>query len=160
MATSTWFVMIPPTYASKSTAEKDLYDFRVQYPAGSQAWNDANAGKILSASESGEGQQLVKWQGPFATEAQAKTAQNPKQQSVNPVNDAVNAAQNSTTIGAFLGPVTTFLADITSAHFWERAGQVVLGFILISVGLAHITHAVPVASAIAKKVGVASAMLA
>src|ERR1035441_2135515 len=66
MATSTWFVMIPPTYASKSTAEKDLYDFRVQYPAGSQAWNDANAGKILSASESGEGQQLANREGSMA----------------------------------------------------------------------------------------------
>jgi len=160
MATNTWFVMIPPSYASDTATVKELYDFRVQYAAGSQAWNDANAGKILSASESGEGQQLVKWQGPFATEAEAKTAQAPRQQSPNPVNDAVAAAENSTTIGGLISKAGAFLDDLTSAHFWERIAEAVLGLLLLSVGVAHLTHSLPAATAIAKHVGVASAMLA
>ena len=111
---NTWFVMIPPGYASKSTAEKELVDFRVQYQAGSQAWNDANAGRVLSAAESGEGQQLVKWQGPFATEAQALAAQNPQQQSPNPLNDAANAAQNAT------GILGSLISALPSANTWIR----------------------------------------
>lgn len=125
---NTWFVMIPPGYASKSTAEKELVDFRVQYSYPSQAWTDANAGKILSASESGEGQQLVKWQGPFATEAEAKTAQNPQQQSPNPLNDATNAAENST--GILNWPTFEHLRP-----FMVRVVKVVIGGVLIIAGM-------------------------
>jgi hypothetical protein len=160
---NTWFVMIPPAYASDATAEKELVDFRIQYPYPSQAWTDANAGKILSASESTMGQQLVKWQGPFATEAQAQAAQNPQQQSVNPVNDAVNAAENSSVISTaagLIGKTGKFIDDLTSAAFWERIAEAVIGLLLLSIGVAHLTHSLPAATAIAKHVGVASAMLA
>src|ERR1035441_7162334 len=130
MATNTWFVMIPPGYATQSTAAKQKVDFRIQYPAGSQAWTDANAGKILSPSESTMGQQLVKWQGPFATEAQAQAAQNPTQQSANPVNDAVFAAQTAnipaiTGLSQFFTEVTGFMKfvekvfeDLVNPKFW------------------------------------------
>jgi hypothetical protein len=139
MATNTWFVMIPPSYASKSTAEKELVDFRVQYAAGTQAWNDANAGKILSASESGEGQQLVKWQGPFATEAEAQTAQNPQQQSLNPVNDATNAAENATGALGIPASIGNFFGDLTQPNLWIRVLKIVLGGALVIVGIIHMT---------------------
>lgn len=137
---STWFVMIPPAYASQSDAEKELVDFRVQYPAGSQAWKDANAGRVLSAAESGEGQQLVKWKGPFATEAQAQAAQAPRQQSPNPGNDLLNAAQTSTS-----GPVSglnaigSFFTTLTSATLWLRVVKVMAGGVLLIAGLLKMT---------------------
>lgn len=143
--TNTWFVMIPPSYASKTTQEKELVDFVVSFPAGSQAWNDANAGRVLSAAESntgsaGVGEQLVKWQGPFATQAEAHTAANPQQQSANPVNDAVNAAQNSSglSIPASIG---NFFAALGEANTWIRVAKVIVGGVLLIVGLVHITGA-------------------
>jgi len=45
---------------------------------------------------------------------------------------------------------------MTQAKFWERAGEIVLGIILISIGLARLTRAVPIATAIAKKAGMAA----
>jgi hypothetical protein len=151
---NTWFVMIPPGYASKSDQEKELVDFRVQYPAGSQAWKDANAGRILSPDESGEGQQLVKWKGPFATEAEAKTAQNPRQQSPNPANDLVNAAENSTTNPLTgLAAVGQFFNNLGSAAWWLRIGEVVLGLVLVAVGVAKVVPAFTPAQMIAKRLG-------
>ena len=147
MATNTWFVMIPPGYATQSTAAKQKVDFRIQYPAGSQAWTDANAGKILSPSESTMGQQLVKWQGPFATEAQAQAAQNPTQQSANPVNDAVFAAQTAnipaiTGLSQFFTEVTGFMKfvekvfeDLVNPKFWASVGWLVLALLLTGTGL-------------------------
>lgn len=154
----TWFVMIPPAYAGASTAEKELVDFRVQYAAGSQAWKDANAGKILSASESGYGQQLVKWQGPFATEAEAKTAQNPQQQSANPVNNAVNAAQNVNVPG-LLGTLASFLGlpagtKISGKALLVRGTKIIVGGLLLVIGLVHITGAGGAIASVARKVPV------
>ena len=147
MATNTWFVMIPPGYATQSTAAKQKVDFRIQYPAGSQAWADANAGKILSPSESTMGQQLVKWQGPFATEAQAQAAQNPTQQSANPVNDATFAVQTAnipaiTGLNQFFTEVEGFfkftekvVEDLVDPKFWASLGWLFLGLILTISGL-------------------------
>ena len=53
--TNTWFVMIPPSYASKSTSEKELVDFVIQYAAGSQAWKDASAGHVVQGAEGNTG---------------------------------------------------------------------------------------------------------
>jgi len=94
----TWFVMIPPGYASKSTAEKDLVDFREEF-TNPLVIAAVEAGHVINGSSGGDSanpqfdQQLVKWLGPFTTEAQAKAAQNPAQQSPNPANDAANAAR-------------------------------------------------------------------
>jgi hypothetical protein len=157
MATSsdTWFVMIPPTYASKSTAEKELVDFRVQYQSSSQAWTDANAGRILSPAESGEGQQLVKWQGPFATEADAKAAQNPQQQSTNPLNDATNAAENSNVVSDPLGTLAGFLgikwAKGAGSHIVIRATKIIIGGTLVIVGISHLTGADNAVANVARK---------
>jgi Na+/phosphate symporter len=59
------------------------------------------------------------------------------------------------------GPVSgvnDFLTRLTEKSTWIRVGEVVLGLILIAVGLARITHAVPVATKIAKTVGAAGVM--
>ena len=147
----TWFVMIPPGYASKSTAEKELVDFVISYPAGSKAWADANSGQIVQGAEGNTGnpqvsEQLVKWQGPFATQAQAKAAANPQQQSPNPVNDAVNAAQNAT------GSIGSLISALTSSNTWIRVVKVIIGGVLLIVGLVHITGVSGTAADAARKV--------
>ncbi len=157
MATNTWFVMIPPSYADKSTAEKELVDFVIQFQAGSQAWTDANAGKILSAAEGSTGnpqvgEQLVKWQGPFATQAQAKAAANPQQQSPNPVNDAVNAAENSSAnpFNALSGLHFSWPGADT---FLGRALKIVVGGVLLLAAIMKTTGAGQDVKALAQTVG-------
>jgi hypothetical protein len=147
--TDTWFVMIPPSYSSQSAAEKELVDFRVQYAAGSQAWADASAGKILSASESGEGQQLVRWQGPFATEAEAQAAQNPQQQSLNPVNDLVNAAETSNTLSSATS-ILGFLKGLFTRKNAVRFAEGTLGLALVLVAVAELAKGTPVGNAVKK----------
>jgi hypothetical protein len=46
----------------------------------------------------------------------------------------------------------TLLGDLTNKNTWLRVAEGLLGIILIAVGLAHMTHAVPIATAIASKV--------
>jgi len=146
MATQTWFVMIPPSYEKASTAEKEHYDFRVEY-TDARTIAAVEAGKIVSAARGYQdtgygGQDLVKWQGPFATEAQAQTAQNPQQQSVNPVNNAVNAAENSSTVGNALSipaSIGNFFAALGEANTWIRVAKVIIGGTLVIVGLVHIS---------------------
>lgn len=160
-----WFVMIPPSYASSTTAEKELVDFVIEYQYPSAAWTAANSGQVVQGAEGNSGnpqvsEQLVKWQGPFATEAAAHTAANPQQQSPNPVNDAANAAENSVGLGNLIAKAGTFFDDLTSKNFWLRAGEVILGLILIAVGVAKLTHAVPIATKVAKTVGATAAVAA
>lgn len=147
MATTanTWFVMIPPSYADKSTAEKELVDFVIQFQPGTQAYNDAAAGQILSADEASTGnpqvpEQLVKWLGPFNTQAGAKAAAGARQQSANPLNDAVNAAENSNSL-AGLAQIGDFFGALTQANTWIRAAKILVGGVLVIVALAHMTGA-------------------
>jgi hypothetical protein len=44
------------------------------------------------------------------------------------------------------------LKPLFDAHIWERVLQVALGVLLIAIGVAKLTHAVPAATAIASKV--------
>lgn len=52
-----------------------------------------------------------------------------------------------------LAAIGDFFARLTQASTWIRVGEVVLGLILIAVGVARITHAIPAATRIAKGVG-------
>lgn len=45
--------------------------------------------------------------------------------------------------------VTDFLSRLTEANTWIRAAEVILGLILVAVGVARITHAIPAATKIA-----------
>jgi hypothetical protein len=151
--------MIPPGYASKSTAEKELVDFVISYPAGSKAWSDANSGQIVQGAEGNTGnpqvsEQLVKWQGPFATQAQAKAAANPQQQSPNPANDAANAAENATGI---LGTLAGFLGvpgHISGTNLVIRGLKIIIGGILLIIGVSHLTGADNAIASTARKVPV------
>lgn len=50
------------------------------------------------------------------------------------------------------GGVLGFLSNLASANLWLRIGEVVLGIVLIAVGTAELTHAVPIATKIASTV--------
>jgi hypothetical protein len=146
---NTWFVMIPPSYVSDSTSEKEKVDFVIQYPAGSQAWKDAYAGKIIQGTEGNTGnpqvsEQLIKWLGPYATQAEAKTAANPQQQSPNPVNDATNAVENSNqgkAVFSGVNAIGNFFNTLGEASTWRRVAKVVIGGTLLIFALAHATGA-------------------
>jgi hypothetical protein len=143
---SEWFVMIPPSYVGKSAAEKELVDLVVQYSAASDQWQKANSGQIVGGQTGlfgqfflGEGdQQLVRWQGPFATQAEARAAAKPRQQSPNPVNDAVNAAQNANIPG--LTAIGDFFSRLTKPALWLRVAEGVLGLLLLGLGLNALLH--------------------
>jgi hypothetical protein len=149
---NTWFVVIPAVNVNSSTAEKELVDFREQYQPGTSEYNAAIAGKAFN--DPNLGQLVIKWKGPFATEAQAQTAQAAKQQSPNPVNDAVNAAENSTT-----GPTGAILAiwsKLNDRGTWIRVAEVTLGISLVLVALAHMTGAarvIDLPASLAKQAG-------
>jgi len=148
MTAPAWFVMVPPSYEKASTAEKEHYDFRVEY-TDPKTIAAVEAGKIVSTARGYQdtgygGQDLVKWQGPFATEAQALAAQNPQQQSANPVNNAVNAAENSSTVGNALSipaSIGNFFAALGEANTWIRVAKVIIGGALVLIGLAHMSGA-------------------
>jgi hypothetical protein len=51
-----------------------------------------------------------------------------------------------------LAQIGDFFQRITQGNTWLRIGEGLLGIILIAVGLAHMTRAVPIATSIASKV--------
>jgi hypothetical protein len=53
---------------------------------------------------------------------------------------------------AGLSQIGAFFSTLVQAATWERIAEVLLGTILIAVGVAHMTKAVPIATAIASKV--------
>lgn len=52
-----------------------------------------------------------------------------------------------------LAAIGDFFGRLSEGSTWIRVGEVVLGLILLAVGVARITHAVPAATKIAKTVG-------
>jgi hypothetical protein len=66
---------------------------------------------------------------------------------------AGESAGQSTFTG--LAAVGDFFQRLTQASTWERVGEVVLGLLLIAVGVAHMTHAVPIATKLAGAVALA-----
>lgn len=152
-AVQEWFVMIPPGDAGKSDTVKRQHNFRVQYKAGSQAWKDASAGRVVQGAEGDTGNPqlslpLVKWKGPFATEDEAKAAQAPLKQpvSLNPL-PAIADATGLSAVGAFL-------AKLGQASTWLRVAEVALGLVLVAVGVAKLVPAFTPAQMIAKRAGV------
>ncbi len=132
-----WFVMIPPAYQNADDASKEKVDLRVEY-TDPRTIAAVEAGQIVSAARGYQdtgfgGQDLVKWKGPFATEADARTAQAPKQQSANPFNDAVFAAAHAT---GFLDFATNVWAAVSSGKMWRSLGWILLGIVLMLLGAA------------------------
>lgn len=71
---------------------------------------------------------------------------------------AIPAAVSSLSPLTGLAAIGDFFQRLTQASLWERVGEVVLGLILIAVGVAHLTHAVPLATKVAKAAGGAVAL--
>jgi hypothetical protein len=98
--------------------------------------------------------------GPYATEAAAEKAfpqgshGTRKSGSATPSNPPTGNALPANPLGG-LAAVGDFFQRLTQAHTWERVGEVVLGLLLIAVGVAHMTHAVPIATKIAGAVALA-----
>lgn len=94
------------------------------------------------------GTQIYTVNGPYATKADALKAlgqnQGPAPGSTGPQDTPPGGSALAGAAG-----VASFLGRLAQASTWIRVGQAVLGLILIAVGLARITHAVPVATTIA-----------
>lgn len=142
----TWFVCIDPVDKGKSVAYLESVDFRIQVQPSDPNYKTLQSGGVINWN----GQNLIKWQGPFATEAQAQKAQNPKPSPENPAAPVIQGVTNSV---PGLSQIGTFFSSLGQANTWIRVGEVLLGFILIAVGLARITHAVPIATKVATAVG-------
>jgi hypothetical protein len=101
--------------------------------------------------------------GPYSTLAAAQSAASNPDLSVTGTTTSGAATNFSGLVpglGGLIKDAGTFFSDLTSANFWLRLGEVVLGLILIAVGVAELTHAVPVATHIAKAVGSTAALAA
>jgi hypothetical protein len=83
--------------------------------------------------------------GPFATKAAAQKALSAQQV---PGTDLVPAG-GELSLPSPLSGVTDFLQRLGQASTWIRVAEVALGLILIAVGVAKITHVVPIATKIA-----------
>jgi hypothetical protein len=127
-----WFVVVDPE-------AKEKIQQVIQANVGSTNYNALQAGQSIIVN----GQPMSKLYGPYSTQSAAES-QASQQQVTLP-----NAIPGLAQIGDFFG-------TLTQASTWERVGQVVLGAILIAVGIARLTDAVPAATQIAKTVGAAA----
>ena len=113
-------------------------------PGSSAGWKVVearNESQKLTYSEQG----YLTWYSSDAAAKNAIASEESPYQSGEPQNAIPGLAQ----IGDFFG-------SLTQGSTWVRVGQVVLGVILIAVGVARITHAVPAATRIAKTAGAVS----
>lgn len=62
------------------------------------------------------------------------------------------SADSNANNGNPLGAVDQFLGNLSQSNTWLRVTEVILGFLLIAVGLARMSNAVPIATSIAKAV--------
>jgi hypothetical protein len=70
-----------------------------------------------------------------------------------PLTKAANTATSAATGGLTgLAAIGDFFSRLTQASTWLRIGEGILGLLLIAVGTARMTHAVPAAAQIAKAV--------
>lgn len=69
------------------------------------------------------------------------------------VGDAGTGIANASFIPSWSTGLTQLLSALTSGALWIRVAEGVLGVVLIAIGLAKITRAVPVATKIAKTAG-------
>ncbi len=69
---------------------------------------------------------------------------------------AENYAHNggiASKVNSTVGGVTDFLGRLTDPNTWIRVAEITLGVILVAIGLAKMTNAIPVATKIAKRIG-------
>jgi hypothetical protein len=98
------------------------------------------------------------YHGPYATEALAVAHKGVAGAPGNPNEGTGQQVANAAGTVTGTASVTDFLSRLTQANTWERVGMVALGMLLIAVGVAHITHAVPIATKVAKTAGAAAVL--
>ena len=133
---NSWWVIVPQGDQSQSDSYKEQVDFRVQFQPGSQEYSALQARQPISY----DGITWVYWKGPYATEAEAQTAQNP-QPSPNvqqAAGRAVSGAVNDATSGLFSGFKLVFG---NTSGLLTRILKVGLGSVLIMLGVAKLTNA-------------------
>lgn len=86
--------------------------------------------------------------GPFSTKAAADQAAGIGGAAGNP-----NPPGTTVTGPSPAGGLSGFLSTLSEGSLWIRVVEVGLGLILIAVGVARLTHAVPIATSVAKTVG-------
>lgn len=62
------------------------------------------------------------------------------------------------TVTGAVTSTTDFLSRLTDPNTWVRVAEVVLGLVLIAVGIAKLTNAVPAATRVAARVGKVAAL--
>lgn len=68
------------------------------------------------------------------------------------IGDTATGIQTASILPSWADGLASLLGDLTSKALWIRVAEGLLGLLLIAVGVAHMTHAVPIATAIAGKV--------
>lgn len=87
--------------------------------------------------------------GPYATKAEAQAWQTSANTAGNSPGSAIGGTASAIGNATGLTAIGDFFSRLTQANTWLRAGEVVLGLVLIAVGIARITNAVPLATKIA-----------
>ncbi len=140
------------------------------------AFKGLNGGKAVDLAGTQEKQAVVEGFHGYATEAQAEAAPNSvnlvtrvladgwiadynaavKEQAqpggkndITTPGGVAGAVVDSSPLGSWQQSLTNFLGALTNGNTWIRLAEGVLGVVLIAIGLARITHAVPIATKIA-----------
>lgn len=116
----TWWVLIPQQDKGKDPSFLESVDFRLQFKPGDKEYVLLRARRPIQWS----GMTLIYWKGPFATEADARKAQNPKP-SPNPVSNTLSG----------LNAIGDFFGRLTESQTWVRVGEVVAGGLILYLGL-------------------------
>ena len=106
---------------------------------------------VQSAKQPKAGGTVIYVYGPYATKAAAEKANGGGP----PPGKPASATGGITSLGGGSGSLLSSsnpLAALFQANIWIRVGQVALGLLLIAIGTAQLTHAVPIATTIAKAV--------
>jgi hypothetical protein len=119
-------------------------DYLVIYAASSSAAS-ASAKRQLGSRASS----IDNITGPYNTQSSANAAKNSKSSAIAKATQAGNFPDPFSGLAA----IGDFFARLTKANTWIRVGEVLLGLILLAVGVARVTNAVPIATKIAKTAG-------
>lgn len=138
-----WFVEIPANDKGVAPAQLEQVDFVTNaWATNSQQYKDLIAGKPIQDY----GMSMIRWKGPFSTEAQARAAAAAKP-SPNPIQGAENlAGLTPGQTGGSLG----FLTGLTNRALWIRIAEGGLGVALILVGVAKLAEGTQTAQLIRK----------
>jgi len=93
--------------------------------------------------------------GPYATKAAAQAWQTSANTAGNSPGSAIGGAADAAANATGLSAVGDFFGRLGQANTWIRVAEVILGVVLLAVGIARITHAVPAATRIARTAGAA-----